>query len=131
MTYHYYQENRKRRFPMRIGWVGGLSRSETYLVKIAADAGHELEYHNGNVKGRGAGELASLVDRSSFLIILITVNSHQGVRLAKQMARKRKRPAIVLQRCGQLAFRKVLAAIDKGADQIEAKDAVYGEIWEV
>ena len=96
---------------MRIGWVGGLKRSGTYLARIAAEAGCELEYHNGNVRGRGADGLANLVERSSCVIILTTINSHMGVQLAKQMALRQKRPVFVMQRCGPHTFRRLLDTI--------------------
>lgn len=103
---------------MRICWVGGLTRSEVHLARMAATAGHELEYHDGDVRGHGADKLRKLVNRSSIVIILITLNSHKGVQLAKRIARKRNRPAVVMQRCSQVAFRELLA-------EFEGKDFAY------
>lgn len=97
---------------MHIGWVGGLERSEVYLAEIAAGEGHELEYHNGDVKGQRADKLRNIVDRSALVIILTTINSHKGVQLAKRMARKYNCPTIVMQRCGPVAFREILARFD-------------------
>lgn len=115
---------------MRIGWVGGLTRSEAYLAEMAAKEGHELEYHNGDVKGHRAGKLRNLVDRSALVIILTTINSHKGVQLAKQMARKHNCPAIVMQRCGPVAFRKLLAGFD-GRNEVTGilnrqTESIYG-----
>jgi len=112
---------------MRIGWVGGLTRSEVYLAGTAAAAGHELEYHNGDVRGHRADRLRKLVDRSALVIILTTINSHQGVQLAKRMARKHGRPAIVMPRCSQVTFRDILAEYDGGNDCRKNQSVVH--IW--
>ena len=98
---------------MQIGWVGGLNRSETYLTSMATAAGHKLEFHNGDVRGNGFKGLRRLVNRSSFVIILITINSHQGVQLTKRLAHKHNCPSIVMQRCGRSSFRQLLAAINQ------------------
>lgn len=98
---------------MRIGWVGGLTRSEVHFTKIAADAGHELEFHTGEVTGHGAEALRRLVERSAVVIILTTINSHKGVQLAKRMAEKRNRPAMVMQRCGKGRFLDLLTRINQ------------------
>lgn len=98
---------------MKIGWIGGLDRDDVKLAQLAAEAGHELEFHTGRVTGHGAEELRRLVARSSVVIILTTVNSHGGVQLAKKAARKCNRPALVMQRCGQGRFRELLTSIDR------------------
>jgi len=112
---------------MRIGWVGGLTRSEVHLARMAAKAGHELEYHDGNIRGHRADKLRKLVDRSALVIILTTINSHQGVHLAKRIARKHNRPAIVMQRCSQFTFREILAEFDGKNDATDLRIAAYGE----
>ncbi|MDD5169173.1 MAG: DUF2325 domain-containing protein [Syntrophales bacterium] len=98
---------------MRIGWVGGLDRDDVKLSQLAANAGHEVEFHTGRLKGKGADGLRRLVERSSLVIILTTVNSHGGVQLAKREARKCKRPALVMQRCGQGRFRELLTTFNQ------------------
>lgn len=98
---------------MQIGWVGGLERSDSTLEQLAAAAGHKLEFHNGDVRGNGLSAIRGLVSRSSFVVILTTVNSHQGVQLAKRLARKNNRPYLVMKRCGQSRFRQLLTAIDQ------------------
>jgi DNA-binding LytR/AlgR family response regulator len=112
---------------MQIGWVGGLNRSETYLTSMATAAGHKLEFHNGDVRGNGFKGLRRLVHRSSFVIILITINSHQGVQLAKRMARKNNCPAIVMQRCSPFTFRELLAAFDGKNGAADLKSSAYKE----
>ena len=73
---------------MHIGWIGGLERNDATLEQLATVAGHELEFHTGDITGHGAKALRRLVKRSSFVIILTTINSHGGVQLAKRVARK-------------------------------------------
>ena len=98
---------------MHIGWVGGLDRSDSTFEQLAAAAGHKLEFHNGDVRGNGFKALRGLVKRSRFVIILTTINSHQGVQLTKRLAHKHNCPSIVMQRCGQSRFRQLLTAIDQ------------------
>ncbi|MEE9913950.1 MAG: DUF2325 domain-containing protein [Deltaproteobacteria bacterium] len=98
---------------MHIGWVGGLERSDSTFEQLAAAAGHKLEFHNGDVRGNGLNAMRGLVKRSSVIVILTTINSHQGVQLAKRLAHKHECPYVVMQRCGQSRFRQLLAAIDQ------------------
>ena len=101
---------------MYIGWVGGLERSDSTFEQLAAAAGHRLEFHNGDVRGNGLNAMRSLVKRSSVIVILTTINSHQGVQLAKRLAHKHDCPYVVMQRCGQSRFRQLLAAIEQRND---------------
>ena len=90
----------------------GIRRPLRHWALRAADAGHLLEFHNGDIRGRGADELRRLVERSGLVIILTTINSHGGVQLAKRIARKRNRPAVEMQKCGQCTFRELLAIVN-------------------
>lgn len=105
------RNNDRAEGPVHIGWVGGLTRSDSHLSRIAADAGHRLEHHTGDVKGHGADRLRRLVERSSVIVVLMTVNSHKGVMLAKRTARKFNRPVFVMQRCNQEKFRSLLTSM--------------------
>lgn len=98
---------------MHIGWVGGLERSDSTFEQLAAAAGHKLEFHNGDVRGNGLNAMRGLVKRSSVIVILTTINSHQGVQLAKRLAHKHDCPYVVMPRCGQSRFRKLLATIEQ------------------
>lgn len=100
---------------MHIGWVGGLERNDATFAQLAAAAGHKLEFHTGDIRGQGAKALRRLVKRSSFVIILTTINSHGGVQLAKRVAHKQNCPSVVMQRCGQSRFRQLITAIDQPA----------------
>lgn len=48
---------------MRIGSIGGLSRNKAQLEQIARERGHRLEFHTGDMAGRGATDLRSLLER--------------------------------------------------------------------
>jgi hypothetical protein len=109
---------------MKIAMVGGLERYETQFTQIAEEKGHKLGYHSGRIGGRGAKELTRLVDSSSLVIILMTINSHGGVQLAKRTARQRNRASIILMRCGLDTFRDIVNLIDS-ADSIESIERKY------
>jgi hypothetical protein len=96
---------------MRIAWIGGIERNEGQLINIAAEAGHEVEFHPGHIGGRGAGEIRRAVERADLVIILTDVNSHGAVLLAKKMCQKLGRGALVIRRCGPARFRQLLEAI--------------------
>jgi len=98
---------------MRIGWVGGVERYEVQLGRLAAAAGHELEYHGGDVRGRGAQALEGLVERCQLIIIVTETNSHGAVLLARKLARQKGRGTLLLRKSGIASFARLLAAIDK------------------
>ncbi|NOU29877.1 MAG: DUF2325 domain-containing protein [Polyangiaceae bacterium] len=100
---------------MRIGWVGGLLRARVELEETAAAAGHELEVHSGDVRGRGAQELSKVVDRCDVVVIVIEVNSHGGALQAKHLARLRGRPAVVVRRSSSSTLRRVIASLEATA----------------
>lgn len=97
---------------MRIGWVGGVQRYETQLGRLAEAAGHELEYHDGDVRGRGAQALEGLVERCQLIIIVTETNSHGAVLLARKLARQKGRGTLLLRKSGIASFARLLAAID-------------------
>lgn len=94
---------------MKIALVGGLVRREAQLAKLAADAGHELEWHTGDVSGRGADGLKAVIERSDVVLILTEINCHGSMYLAKKVARQLGRNAVVLRKCGPAKFQSVLA----------------------
>lgn len=96
---------------MRIAWIGGLDRNEMALKRMATQAGHHLDFHKGDTGGRGAEALRSAVERADFVIILTDVNSHGGVQLARRMAHKLGRGALVVRRCGVAQFQRLLDAL--------------------
>lgn len=98
---------------MRIGWIGGVERYEARLGRLAEAAGHELEYHDGDVRGRGAQALEGLVERCQLVIIVTETNSHGAVLLARKLARQKGRGTLLLRKSGIASFGRLLAAIDK------------------
>lgn len=98
---------------MRIGWVGGVQRYEVQLERLAAAAGHRLEYHDGDVRGRGAQALEGLVERCQLIVIVTETNSHGAVLLARKLARQRNRGTLLLRKSGIAGFTRLLEAIDK------------------
>lgn len=73
---------------MRIGIVGGITRSERALRAAAAEHGHELAFHDGEVGGRGSDALVELVRGVDVVIVVTDVNSHGAVLLARRVARR-------------------------------------------
>jgi hypothetical protein len=98
---------------MRIGVVGGITRNEAQLGEMARIAGHRLESHSGNVHGRGADELRAMVERSELLVILTDVNSHGGVQLARKIANRLGKGALLTRRLGAARFAQLLEALDR------------------
>lgn len=90
---------------MRIGIVGGLDRRARELEGIALARGHELELHTGVIAGSAsAAGLRAMVARADLVIVVTDVNSHNGVRLARQQARLSRRPLRLLRRMGISQF---------------------------
>ena len=71
---------------MHIGLVGGLDRSESQYRQLAERAGHSIEWHTGDLAGRGAGTLEALVERADLVIVVTAVNSHGAVWRARKLA---------------------------------------------
>jgi hypothetical protein len=96
---------------MHIGLVGGLDRSETQYRQLAQRAGHSIEWHTGDLAGRGAGTLEALVDRSDVVIVVTAVNSHGAVWRARKLAKLRGKRLLLLARCGVSRFGSLLAEL--------------------
>jgi hypothetical protein len=93
---------------VHIGWVGGLDRSRALFSRVAAQAGHTLELHTGHVQGRGGSELAGIVSRCDLLVIVTELNSHGGMLSAKEFARRKGRPAILVRKSSIATLERVL-----------------------
>lgn len=93
---------------MKITMVGGLIRREAELAQLAARAGHELEWHSGDVGGRGAEGLKAAVERADVVLILTEINSHGSMYLAKRVAQKLGRETRVMRKCGPAKFELLL-----------------------
>jgi hypothetical protein len=93
---------------MKIGVVGGVERLESQLKTVASDAGHELEFHGGHMRGQGSGRLRSLVERADLVVIQTDVNSHGAVIQARALARRAHRPVHLVRRLGPSSLRALL-----------------------
>jgi hypothetical protein len=80
---------------VRIAIVGGLERHEPEIARRAAALGHAVEFHRGRVGGRHAGELESMVQRCDVAVIVVEVNSHGAMYMAKRVAGQHGRPALM------------------------------------
>ena len=100
---------------MHIGLVGGLNRNEAQYQKLAERAGHSIEWHTGDLAGRGAGTLEALVDRADVVIVVTAVNSHGAVWRARKLAKLRGKRLLLLARCGASTFAALLAELSSPA----------------
>jgi hypothetical protein len=96
---------------MRIAIIGGLERHEAEIERRAGAYGHALEFHRGRVGGRHAGELEAMVQRSDLTIIVTQVNSHGAMYLAKKVAAKSGRRALIVRTCSPSSFSTILASL--------------------
>ncbi len=94
---------------MHIGIVGGLDRAEPLLLRIAAAAGHSVEFHTGRTNSRGTEQLDALVERAELVVVVTDINSHGGVQLARRLAARRGRPIVILRRLGAARFAELCA----------------------
>jgi hypothetical protein len=96
---------------MQIALVGGLDRSEAQYRELAERAGHSIEWHTGDLAGRGAGTLESMIERSDLVIVVTSVNSHGAVWRARKLAKLRHKRLLLLARCGVSKFSAVLSEL--------------------
>jgi phosphoglycerate dehydrogenase-like enzyme len=100
---------------MHIGLVGGLDRSEAQYRQLAERAGHSIEWHTGDLAGRGAGTLEALVERADLVIVVTAVNSHGAVWRARKLAKLRHKRLLLLARCSVSKFTALLAELSSPA----------------
>jgi hypothetical protein len=94
---------------MHIGLVGGLDRSEAQYRQLAKRVGHSIEWHTGDLAGRGAETLESMIERSDIVIVVTAVNSHGAVWRARKLAKLRGKRLLLLARCGVSKFGSLLS----------------------
>jgi hypothetical protein len=85
---------------MRIAVIGGVERTQTTLERLAADLGHELEFHPGHINGRGVEEIRRAVGRADLVVVLTDVNSHGAVKVARVACQKLGREMVLTKRLG-------------------------------
>lgn len=96
---------------MHIALVGGLDRSEAQYRQLAERAGHSIEWHTGDLAGRGSGTLESIIERSDVVIVVTAVNSHGAVWRARKLAKLRSKRLLLLARCGVSKFASLLGEL--------------------
>lgn len=96
---------------MRIGVVGGVERLEARLTEVGRRVGHTLEFHDGHMSSTASGRLAALVERSDLVVIITSVNSHNAVIQARNLARERGRPICLVRRLGPSQLRALAGAL--------------------
>ncbi len=96
---------------MTIGFIGGLERAQAQYERIAARAGHRLEFHGGHVGGRGAHALEALIGRVDLAIVVTDVNSHGAVLEARRVARRMRVPMVLYRRIGGKRFERLIRGI--------------------
>jgi hypothetical protein len=94
---------------MHIGLVGGLDRSEAQYRQLAERAGHSIEWHTGDLAGRGAGTLEAVIERSDIVIVVTAINSHGAVWRARKLAKLRGKRLLLLARCSVSKFGSLLS----------------------
>lgn len=95
---------------MQIALIGGVERNERALVKIAQEAGHQLDFHGGHMNGRGGEALERQIERADLVIVTTDVNSHTAVLVARNAARRLGRELVLLRSCNPTRLRELLAA---------------------
>lgn len=93
---------------MRVGIVGGVDRAEPLYVRVARDAGHEVEFHDGAVKGRGISALGRLVERCDVVVVITDVNSHGAVLMTRRLLRGLGRSPLMLRKFGVSRLLRVM-----------------------
>lgn len=96
---------------VRVVVVGGPLRGAMRLASEAELGGARLEWHDGDTAGTGVRELRSLIRRADLVVITTDVNSHRGVEVAKQEARRAGRPFTLVRSCSGSRVRELLASL--------------------
>jgi hypothetical protein len=96
---------------VRIAVIGGLERHEAALDRRARALGHSLEFHRGRVGGRHTGELEAIVQRCDLAIIVTRVNSHGAMYIAKKIAVREARQALMVRTCSPSSFSAILESL--------------------
>ena len=99
---------------MHIGIVGGLCRAEMDLSRVARQAGHEVEFHDGHLRGPSTSALESLIGRSDVVVVVTEVNSHAAMHRTKDLLRKSGRKAVFVHKASKSRLRQLLDELTAG-----------------
>lgn len=107
---------------MRIGIVGGAEKSErnARYEALARARGCSVEFHDGHMEGRGSQTLRTLIERSDMVVIVTRVNSHNAVRKARHLLRRRGCKGLIVPRFGLSHFESVLRGEPRAGTLIHA-----------
>lgn len=100
----------------RVAVIGGLSRATNQWEAAGVGLGVEIEHHDGNASGRGAGEIVAAVRRADFVVIITDLNSHNGVGVARQAALASNKRHVLVKRLSPDGLSACLASAS-GGDQ--------------
>jgi len=110
---------------MRVGIVGGVDRAEPLYTRLATQAGHEIEFHDGATRGRGISALAGLVDRCDLVIVITEVNSHGAVLMTRRLMRGADRSLLLLRRFGVSRLAQVMKEFEPVQRRTQAPLAIH------
>jgi sugar (pentulose or hexulose) kinase len=94
-----------------VTFVGGVHRLQRTLQAVAQRVGVEVEVHDGHVRGNGAATLAACIRRSTAVVVVTGVNSHNAVQTAKREAEKYGVAVHILKFCGNATARELLESV--------------------
>lgn len=97
---------------MRIAVVGGRLKSDDQLTRIAHHSGHQIDFHEGDLHGRGVDEIRAIVARSELVVIVTEINSHGGVLAAKKAARQYRTPSLVVRKLSGAKLKTLCEALE-------------------
>ena len=95
---------------MNIAILGGLDRNAHHLERYARARGHRIQHHHGRMTGPSSAGLKAAVARADLLIIVTDVNSHAGVAVAKDQARRKAIPTVLVRRLREVDLESLLVA---------------------
>ena len=83
--------------------------------KLAQASQHSVEFHSGDVGGRGSASLEAVIARSEVLVVITDVNSHGSVQLSRKLAKAKGVKRLVVRRLSLGRFADLLEALDASA----------------
>ncbi len=85
------------------------------LRKLALRSAHTIEFHSGDVGGRGSASLEAVIARSELVVVITDVNSHGSVQLSRKVAKAKGVPRLVVKRLSLGRFADLLSSLDASA----------------
>ena len=103
-----------------VTFVGGVDRLQRTLQVVAREVGVDVEVHDGHVRGNGAATLAACIRRSTAVVVVTGVNSHNAVSCAKREAARWGVELHILKFCGNSTARKLLEGFNAPPSRLRA-----------